>query len=80
MASFEDYRKHLKALKVEQKIARVKRNLETLNYGDECPFGCGENDCAPSRKAFDWGYVNGLYDALNMLGLGKDEALRKEGE
>ena len=79
MASLEDYRKHLKVLEVEQKIARIKRNLETVNYGDECPI-YGENDCAPCRKAFDWGYANGLYDALNMLGLVKDDVLRKESE
>ncbi len=70
MASFEDYKKHMGVLKVEQKIARMRRELETVNYGDDCPIG-GEYDCASVRMAFDRGYIDGLYDALSMLGFVK---------
>lgn len=72
MASLEDYEKHMNVLKVEQKIARTRRELETVNYGDDCPIG-GENDCANIRMAFDRGYIDGLHDALSMLGVVKAE-------
>lgn len=70
MASLEDYERHMNILKVEQKIARMRRELETVNYGDDCPIG-GENDCANIRMAFDRGYIDGLYNALSMLGVVK---------
>ena len=68
MSSLDDYKRHMQVLKMEQKIARMKRELETTDYGDGCPFH-GENDCAEVRKAYDRGYVNGLYEALTLLRL-----------
>ena len=68
MASLNDYKRHIQVLKMEQKIARIKRELETVNYGDECPLH-GGNDCADVRKAYDRGYVNGLYEALTLFKL-----------
>jgi hypothetical protein len=53
---------------MEQKIGRIQNELETVDYGDECPFH-GENDCAEVRKAYDRGYVNGLYEALTLFKL-----------
>jgi hypothetical protein len=79
MTSLENYGRHMKVLKVEQKLARMRRELETVNYGDDCPIG-GENDCANVRMAFDRGYIGGLHDALSMLGVVKTEQTEREGE
>lgn len=68
MASLNDYKRHIQVLKMEQKIGRIQRELESVNYGDECPLH-GENDCAEVRKAYDRGYVNGLYEALTLFKL-----------
>lgn len=68
MANLNDYKKHIQVLKMEQKIGRIQKELETVNYGDECPLH-GENDCAEVRKAYDRGYVNGLYEALTFFKL-----------
>lgn len=68
MATNEEYKSHLSILKIEQKIARMKRELESVNYGDGCPIH-GENDCADVRKAYDRGYTEGAYEVLKMLGL-----------
>lgn len=68
MASLNDYKRHIQVLKMEQKIGRIQKELETVDYGDECPFH-GEDDCADVRKAYDRGYVNGLYEALTLFKL-----------
>ena len=68
MTSLNDYKKHIQVLKMEQKIGRIQRELETVDYGDECPLH-GENDCAEVRKAYDRGYANGLYEALTLFKL-----------
>ena len=68
MASLNDYKRHIQVLKMEQKIGQIQRELESVDYGDECPLH-GENDCAEVRKAYYRGYVNGLYEALNLVKL-----------
>ena len=68
MASLNDYKKQIQVLKMEQKIGRIQNELETVDYGDECPLH-GENDCAEVRKAYDRGYVSGLYEALTLFKL-----------
>lgn len=68
MTSLNDYKRHIQVLKMEQKIARMKRELETTNYDDGCPLH-GEDDCGEVRKAYDRGYVNGLHEALNLFKL-----------
>ena len=68
MASLNDYKRHIQVLKMEQKIGRIKRELETVDYGDGCPLH-GEDDCAEVRKAYDRGYANGLYEALTLFKL-----------
>ena len=68
MASLNDYKRHIQVLKMEQKIGRIQNELETVDYGDECPLH-GENDCAEIRKAYDRGYVSGLYEALTLFKL-----------
>jgi hypothetical protein len=68
MASLNDYKRHIQVLKIEQEIGRIQNELETVDYGDECPFH-GENDCAEVRKAYDRGYANGLYEALTLFKL-----------
>ena len=68
MASINDYKRHIQVLKMEQKIARMKRELETTNYDDGCPLH-GEDDCGEVRKAYDRGYVNGLHEALTLFKL-----------
>ena len=68
MASLNDYKRHIQVLKIEQKIGQIQRELESVDYGDECPLH-GENDCAEVRKAYDRGYVNGLYEALKLVKL-----------
>ena len=67
MASLNYYKRHMQVLNMEQKIERIKKELESVDYGDGCPFH-GENDCAEVRKAYDRGYVNGLYEALTIKG------------
>ena len=68
MASLNDYKRHIQVLKMEQKIGRIQNELETVDYGDECPLH-GENDCAEVRKAYDRGYVSGLYEAMTLFKL-----------
>ena len=68
MASLNDYKRHIQVLKIEQKIGRIQKELESVDYGDGCPF-YGENDCAEVRKAYDRGYANGLYEALTLFKL-----------
>ena len=68
MTSLNDYKRHIQVLKMEQKIGRIQNELETVDYGDECPLH-GENDCAEVRKAYDRGYVSGLYEALTLFKL-----------
>ena len=68
MTSLNDYKRHIQVLKMEQKIGRIQNELETVDYGDECPLH-GENDCAEVRKAYDRGYVSGLYEALALFKL-----------
>ena len=68
MASLNDYKRHIQVLKMEQKIGQIQRELESVDYGDECPLH-GENDCADVRKAYDRGFVNGLYEGLNLFKL-----------
>lgn len=68
MASLNDYKRHIQVLKIEQKIGRIQKELETVDYGDECPLH-GENDCAEVRKAYNRGYVSGLYEALTLFKL-----------
>ena len=68
MASLNDYKRHIQVLKMEQKIGRIQKELESVDYGDGCPF-YGENDCAEVRKAYDRGYANGLYEALTLFKL-----------
>lgn len=68
MASLNDYKRHIQVLKIEQKIGRIQKELETVDYGDECPLH-GEDDCAEVRKAYDRGYVSGLYEALTLFKL-----------
>lgn len=68
MASLNDYKRHIQVLKMEQKIGRIQRELETVDYGEECPIH-GENDCADARKAYDRGYVSGLYEAMTLFKL-----------
>ena len=68
MTSLNDYKRHIQVLKMEQTIGRIQKELETVDYGDECPFH-GENDCAEVRKAYDRGYAKGLYEALTLFKL-----------
>ena len=68
MSSINDYKRHMQVLKMEQKIGRIQRELESVDYGDGCPIH-GENDCAEVRKAYDRGYVNGLYEAWTFFKL-----------
>ena len=81
MASLNDYKQHIQVLKMEQKIRRIQKWLESVDYGDECPL-YGENDCAEVRKAYDRGYVNGLYEALNLFKLIEADTpqMEREGE
>ena len=68
MANLNDYKRHIQVLEIEQKIGRIQNELETVDYGVGCPLH-GEDDCAEVRKAYDRGYVNGLYEALTLLKL-----------
>lgn len=68
MVNLNDYKRHIQVLKMEQKIGRIQKELETVDYGDGCPLH-GENDCAEVRKAYDRGYANGLYEALTLFKL-----------
>ena len=68
MANLNDYKRHIQVLKMEQEIERIRKELESVDYGDECPLH-GENDCAEVRKAYDRGYANGLYEALTLFKL-----------
>ena len=68
MASLNDYKRHIQVIKIEQKIVQMQRELESVDYGDKCPLH-GENDCADVRKAYDRGFVNGLYEGLNWFKL-----------
>ena len=71
MASLNDYKRHIQVLKLEQKIARMKRDLETTDYGDGCPVH-GEDECTELRKVYDKGFVDGLFEALSTLGVVAD--------
>lgn len=73
-----DYKRHIQVLKMEQKIGRIKRELETVDYGDGCPLH-GENDCAEVRKAYDRGFVNGAYEALTLFKLIEDDTPQTSG-
>ena len=68
MSNLNDYKRHIQVLKMEQKIGRIQKELESADYGDGCPLH-GEDDCADVRKAYDRGYVNGLYEALTLFKL-----------
>ena len=71
MTDLNDYKKHIQVLKLEQKIARMKRELETTDYGDGCPVH-GEDECTELRKVYDKGFVDGLFEALSTLGVVAD--------
>lgn len=71
MADLNDYKRHMQVLKLEQKIARMKRELETTDYGDGCPVH-GEDECTELRKVYDKGFVDGLFEALSTLGVVAD--------
>lgn len=79
MASLNDYKRHIQVLKMEQKIGRIQKELETVDYGDGCPLH-GENDCAEVRKAYDRGYVSGLYEALTLFKLIEADTPQTEGK
>lgn len=68
MANLQDYKNTINIVKVMDKIERMKREIVTVNYGDYCPIQ-EDNDCANCRRAFDYGFVSGLQEALEMLGI-----------
>ena len=79
MASLNDYKRNIQVLKMEQKIGRIQNELETVDYGVGCPLH-GEDDCAEIRKAYDRGYVSGLYEALTLFKLIEADTPQTEDE
>ena len=77
MVDLNDYKKHIQVLKLEQKIARMKRELETADYDDGCPVH-GEDECTELRKVYDKGFVDGLFEALSTLGVVADTPQTEE--